>query len=74
MKISPDKLNQLLTTNKVGVSLGESVCKINISGYTLDNYKTFNPEGYTILCRLGEASDGFSYFPKSSKIVLDTDQ
>lgn len=74
MKISPDKLNQLLTTNKVGVSLGESVCKINISGYTLDNYKTFNPEGYTILCRLGEASDGFSYFPKSSKIVLDTGQ
>ena len=66
--------NQLVTTNKVKVPLGEAVCKINISGYSLDNYKTFNPEGYTILCRLGEACDGLSYFPKTSKIVLDTRQ
>lgn len=61
-----NQMNQLVTTNKVS--------NINISGYSLDNYKTFNPEGYTILCRLGEACDGFSYFPKTSKIVLDTRQ
>ena len=69
-----NQANQLVTTNKVKVPLGEPICKINISGYSLDNYKTFNPEGYTILCRLGEACDGFSYFPKTSKIVLDTRQ
>jgi hypothetical protein len=69
-----NRANQLVTTNKVKLPLGESICKINISGYSLDNYKTFNPEGYTILCGLGEASDGFSYFPKTSKIVLDTGQ
>lgn len=74
MKNSFNKVNQLAITNKVTVPLEESLCKINISGYSLDNYKTFNPEGYTLLCRLGEASDGFSYFPKSSKIVLDTGQ
>lgn len=71
-----NQANQLVTTNKVKVPLllGEPTSKINISGYSLDNYKNFNPEGYTILCRLGEACDGFSYFPKTSKIVLDTRQ
>lgn len=63
--------NQLVTGK---VALGEPICKINISGYSLDQYKTFNPEGYTILCNFGEASDGLSYFPKTSTIVLDTDQ
>ena len=67
-------MTELITTNKVILPLEESICKIDISGYSLDHYKTVNPEGYTILCRLGEASDGFSYFPKTSKIVLNTDQ
>jgi hypothetical protein len=69
-----NQMNQLITTNKVKVPLGEPICNINFSGYSLDNYKTFNPEGYTILCRLGEVCDGFSYFPKTSKIVLDSKQ
>ena len=69
-----NQANQLVTTNKIKGTLGEPICKINISGYSLDNYKTFNPEGYTILCRLGEVSDGLSYVPKTSKIVLDTRQ
>ena len=69
-----NSFNELVTTNKVKVLLGGQICNINISGYSLDNYKTFNPEGYTILCRLGEVSDGFSYFPKTSRIVLDTSQ
>ncbi len=71
-----NQANQLVTTNQVNVPvpLTEQICKINISGYSLDDYKTFNPDGYTILCRLGEASDGFNYFPKTSKIVLDSRQ
>lgn len=69
-----NQIDQLFTINNSKAPLEETVCKINISGYSLDNYKTFNPEGYTILCRLGEACDGFSYFPKTSKIVLDTRQ
>ena len=28
------------------------VCRINVAGYTLDNFKKFNPEGYTILIEL----------------------
>ena len=69
-----NQMNQLVTTNKLNVPLGEPICKINISGYSLDSYKTFNPDGYTILCRLGEACDGLSFFPHTSKIVLDTKQ
>ena len=74
MKKLPNQKSQLLTTKNFEVPLRESICKINISGYLTDNYKTFNPEGYTILCRIGQASDGLSYFPKTSKIVFDTDQ
>ena len=74
MKKPSNKINQLFTTNKVTVPLEESICKINISGYSLDNYKTFNPKGYTMLYHLGEVSGGFNYFTKSSKIVLDTGQ
>lgn len=48
-----------------------TICKINISGFSADNFKTFDPEGYTILCGLGERCDGLSYFPKTSKIILD---
>ncbi len=47
------------------------VCKINIAGYSLDNFKTFDPTGYTVLCRLGETCEGLNYFPVTSKIVLD---
>ena len=72
MKDSSNKVNQLVTTNKVPILLEKLICKINISRYSLDNYKIFNPESYTLLCRLGEASDGFSYLSKSSKIVLET--
>ena len=50
------------------------VRQINISGFSMDNFKTFNPEGYTILCRLGETCDGLNYFPATSKIVLDCNQ
>lgn len=37
-----------------------TICKINISGFSADNFKTFDPEGYTILFRLGETCDGLS--------------
>lgn len=66
--------NQLVSKNKVKVILEQPTCKINLSGYSLDEYKTFNPEGYTMVCRLGEVSDGLSFFPKTSRIVLDSDQ
>lgn len=45
--------------------------KITISGFSIDDFKTFNSEAYTILCRLGEICDGLNYFPNTSKIVLD---
>lgn len=38
-----NQANQLVTTNKVKLPLGESICKINISGYSLNNYRIFNP-------------------------------
>ena len=74
MKNSFDQTNQLVPKTTSKVRLGKPTCKINLSRYSLDEYKTFNPEGYTMLCRLGEVSDGLSYFPKTSRIVLDSDQ
>ena len=65
--------NNLIQTSRLNV-FGEPSCTINISGFSLDNYRTFNPEGYTILCQLGELSDGLKYFPNTSKIVLDSNQ
>jgi hypothetical protein len=47
------------------------VCKINIVGYSLDNFKTFDLTGYTVLCQLVETCDALNYFPVTSKIVLN---
>lgn len=76
MKNSFNQVNQgkLPLAGSIDIPLEKPICKINISGYLLDNYKTVNPEGYTMLCRLGEASDGLSYFPKTSRLVLDSAQ
>lgn len=63
---------QLVTTNTV--KLTSKLCKIDVSGYSFDNYKTLNLEGYTILCQFGEASDGLSFFPSTSKLVLNSNQ
>ena len=56
---------------KPNMPSGLEVCKINIAGYSLDNFKTFDPTGYTVLCRLGETCDALNYFPVTSKIVLN---
>jgi len=56
------------------IPIKPEICKVNLSGFSLDNYKTFNPDGYSILCRLGETCDGISYFPKSAKIIIDSNQ
>jgi hypothetical protein len=47
---------------------GLEVCKINIAGYSLDNFKTFDPTGYTVLCRLGETCEMLNYFPVTSNV------
>lgn len=47
-------------------------CKINISDFSIDEFKTFNPEGFNILCRLGEGCDSLQYFPNTFKIVLNS--
>ena len=49
-------------------------CLIDIAGFSLDNYKTFDPTGYTILCNLSKASDGLRYYPNAAKIVLNSNQ
>lgn len=61
-------------TNKLVIPVESPICKINISGFSMDNFKTFDPKGYTILCRLGETCDVVHYFPATSKIVLDSNQ
>lgn len=52
------------------LSVGSQICKVNIAGYSLDNFRTFNPDGYTVLCRLGEPLHGVNFFPNSSKVVI----
>lgn len=44
---------------------------IKILGYSLNNYKIFNPEGYTILCETGKYCDILSFFPNTNTIVLE---
>lgn len=60
--------------SEIVTPLQEGVCKVDISGYSLNNYRALQPEGYTILCRLGETCDGFNYYPKTSTIVLNSEQ
>lgn len=62
---SPDKLQKLTP---------ESLKTVNIIGYSLDDFKTINPTGYTILNQVGQTTNGLNYFPASSKIVLDSGQ
>ena len=62
-------MNQLIKSNLLTIPLDScksSISKINISGYSLNNFKTVNPEGYTIICRLGETCDGLNHFPQTS--------
>lgn len=47
---------------------------MKILQYKVDNFKTFNSEGYTIICRLGETCNGLNYFPNTAKIVLNSNQ
>ena len=47
------------------------VCKVNVHGFTLAEYRKFNPNGYTILCNLGETCQGVTYFPNTATVVLD---
>ena len=51
-----------------------SICKINISGFSINNFKTLDPTGYRILCNLSETCDALNYFPTTSKVVLDSNQ
>jgi hypothetical protein len=48
-----------------------TIQRINVAGFAMDNFKTFDYEGYTILCRLGEICEGLHYFPGTSKVILD---
>jgi len=59
-------------TSNIQLPLGQETCKIDISGYSFDDYRTLNQDGYTILCNLGDVSDGLSFFPKTSKLVLNS--
>ncbi len=74
MKKLFNQANQFVITNKCKVALREPIGNIHISRYLLDHYKTFNLEKYTILCCLREPFNGLSYFPKPSRIILDTGQ
>lgn len=69
-----EQISQLVTTNSLKFSGDPSICKINVSKYSIDHCKTFNPDGYTIICRLGEACNGLSFFPETSTIILDSNQ
>jgi hypothetical protein len=44
---------------------------VNISGYTLENYKSSHPEGFTIICETGKYCDVVNVFPNTNTIVLD---
>jgi len=67
-------LKSLFLVQQLAVSVGDPVCKINISGYALNNFKILNPEGYTIMCETGKYCDAVSFFPGTNTIVLKANQ
>lgn len=56
------------------ISPSNSICKVDISGFLMDDYRTFDPEGYTILCQVGKISDGLQYFPDTATIIVNNNQ
>lgn len=46
-------------------------CRINIAGYTLENFKNFNSDSYTIICETGKYFEGLTYYPHTKIIVLE---
>jgi hypothetical protein len=45
-------MNKLAPTTSL--TIGQPVYKINRAGFSVDNFKIFDPEGYSIICRFGE--------------------
>lgn len=67
--------SQLVPINPFKLSSAENtVCKVDIAGFLIDDYKIFNPEGHTILCNVGKACDSLSFFPETSTIIIDGNQ
>ena len=52
----------------------QTIGLIEISGYTLDEFRTFNHEGFTVLCNLEQTCGSIKYIPQTSTIVLNTHQ
>lgn len=46
----------------------------DISGFLIKDYQAFNPNGYTIVCHIGETCNGLQFFPESSTIILNQNQ
>ena len=59
---------------KPNMPSGLEVCKINIAGHSLDNFKTFDLTGYKVLCRLGETCETLNFFSITSKILLNIEE
>lgn len=66
--------NQLVPIQPLKFSTGEAICKINLSGLSVDEYKMFNPDGYTIICNLQDLSNGLEFHANTSLIIFNTDQ
>jgi len=47
---------------KPNMPSGLKVCRVKIAGYSLEHFQTFDPTGYTVLCRLGETCDALNQF------------
>jgi hypothetical protein len=45
--------------------------RVNVVGFASENYKVFDPNGYTVLCETGKYCDALNYFPNSHTIVLE---
>ena len=62
------KNTKLYRVNKLLIPEQSPICKINIAGFSLDNFNTFDSNGHTVICRLEETCDDLNYFPATSKI------
>lgn len=70
--MSPSKNSLFLAPTLASIPVVvDPTCRIHISGYKLDNFKKFNPEGYTILCETSKYCDVLSFFPNTKTVVLE---
>ena len=51
---------------------GMRFCKLDISGFPVESYRRFDPDGYRVMCTFGEAVGcGIEYYPQTATVHMN---